>query len=465
MVAERVSVFISHSSQDNAFTQQLVDDLRAAGANVWVDAQGINEGDFFQRINDAFIGREWLILVLTTAALRSAWVQAEVNAALVRITQGTMKGFLPVIAGPFNENEIPALWATYHRIDARVDYQAALMNILVSLGMVKDSYDEPGVITVEPYDPDNPNSSEPYPLAAAIERAQPGDRLMLLPGLYRDEIVIDKPLEIIGRGENHRIILAPESNKSIVINSKQVRITNTTIWIGAPVDRDELQKSVLVNKGRSIASAVGTGAIIVAGGAGVVFAAVNTFGPLFGLASNSPTARTQSMMLLSRLFSDPQKAFNELKESVDSAVSDLAEQFEGGDVKSTIIVQQAAEAFFESCLIRNSIGHGIRNYGRLHVTDSTIMGCRFSGVVSLEASATELENVEIGPNVEDGVRVAGTSNVRGKNCKIMNNRVGVVVTEQGSGVFNGNTMSNNRRGAWSIAEACAPNVQKGHFVE
>ncbi|HEY7835718.1 MAG TPA: toll/interleukin-1 receptor domain-containing protein, partial [Ktedonobacterales bacterium] len=101
---------MSHSSQDNTFTERLVNDLRESGVDVWVDAQGINEGDIAQRINEAFIGRQWLILVMTAASLRSPWVQAEVNASLIRINQGKMSGFIPVIAGPIHEEEIPALW-------------------------------------------------------------------------------------------------------------------------------------------------------------------------------------------------------------------------------------------------------------------------------------------------------------------------------------------------------------------
>lgn len=38
--------FVSLSHQDDEFTQRLVDDLKTAGADVWVDVAGIGAEDF-----------------------------------------------------------------------------------------------------------------------------------------------------------------------------------------------------------------------------------------------------------------------------------------------------------------------------------------------------------------------------------------------------------------------------------
>jgi hypothetical protein len=47
---EPVRVFVSYASQDRAFAEQLVNDLKAAGAEVWWDVSGIDEGDFLDQI-------------------------------------------------------------------------------------------------------------------------------------------------------------------------------------------------------------------------------------------------------------------------------------------------------------------------------------------------------------------------------------------------------------------------------
>src|SRR5579885_1756844 len=80
MAAPRV--FVSHSHLDDAFTRRLVDDLIAAGANVWVDVAGVGADDFQDRINQALVSCEWFLLVLTPSALRSPWVKMEVHAAI-----------------------------------------------------------------------------------------------------------------------------------------------------------------------------------------------------------------------------------------------------------------------------------------------------------------------------------------------------------------------------------------------
>jgi len=52
-----VRIFVSHSSKDDDFTRRLVADLRAAGADVWVD-NVIDYNDFIEAINEGFIGRQ-----------------------------------------------------------------------------------------------------------------------------------------------------------------------------------------------------------------------------------------------------------------------------------------------------------------------------------------------------------------------------------------------------------------------
>ena len=80
-MAEKIGVFVSHhhSPKEDAFTARLVADLEAAGADVWVDYQGIASGSLVQKINEGLSGRQWLILMMTPGALGSRWMQDEVN--------------------------------------------------------------------------------------------------------------------------------------------------------------------------------------------------------------------------------------------------------------------------------------------------------------------------------------------------------------------------------------------------
>jgi hypothetical protein len=133
MAAPRVFVSHHHSPQEDAFTARLVADLQAAGADVWVDTSGVISDDFVRRISEGLAGRQWLVLVMTPAALASPWVQREVNVALAEHTAGRMLGVLPLVMKPCREQDIPMLWRTLHRYDAANDYASARNSLLRTL--------------------------------------------------------------------------------------------------------------------------------------------------------------------------------------------------------------------------------------------------------------------------------------------------------------------------------------------
>lgn len=151
-------VFVSHSHQDDEFTDQLVRDLVAAGANVWVDTIELDRGDFMKRINDALASCEWLILVLSPASIQSGYVEMEVNAAINRVQQRFMKAVIPVLARPCDAHMIPPLWGNLHRYDATYDYKGALQGILRALGLIASP---------TPHGPDPIPSIPPSPSAGA----------------------------------------------------------------------------------------------------------------------------------------------------------------------------------------------------------------------------------------------------------------------------------------------------------
>src|SRR5262249_33321460 len=124
LMTDPVRVFVSHhhSPDEDRFTAQLVRDLTAAGAGVWVDDQGITSDDFVQKISEGLAGQQWLVLVMTPAALRSPPVRREVNAALHLLSSGRLRGVIPLVAQHCDEAAIPPLWATLQHYDATHDY-------------------------------------------------------------------------------------------------------------------------------------------------------------------------------------------------------------------------------------------------------------------------------------------------------------------------------------------------------
>jgi len=136
-MAEPIRVFVSHhhSPEEDRFAAQLVSDLIAAGADVSVNDQGITSDDVVQQISAGLDGRQWLVLVMTPAALRSTWVRRAVNGALHLLSSGRMRGVIPLVAQHCDEAEIPPPWATLQRYDATRDYAAALAKLVGALSL------------------------------------------------------------------------------------------------------------------------------------------------------------------------------------------------------------------------------------------------------------------------------------------------------------------------------------------
>lgn len=72
------TIFISHSSQDNGFVDQLSSDLSLLGHKPWTDDRRIRPGDkIISSIQDGLTQSRYCIVVLSQAALQSRWVDTE----------------------------------------------------------------------------------------------------------------------------------------------------------------------------------------------------------------------------------------------------------------------------------------------------------------------------------------------------------------------------------------------------
>lgn len=66
-------------------------------------------------------------------------------------------------------------------------------------------------------------------ITAALKAAEPGTRILVRPGLYKESIVIDKPVEIIGDGERSEIIIQLVGNPAILSKTDIGRVANLTL--------------------------------------------------------------------------------------------------------------------------------------------------------------------------------------------------------------------------------------------
>lgn len=89
------SCFISYSTVDEAFAQQLADRLRQAEVGVWFAPDDVRGGaKLYDQIQQAIRGQDKLILVLSESSMASNWVATEIRLARrVEREQGAQKLF------------------------------------------------------------------------------------------------------------------------------------------------------------------------------------------------------------------------------------------------------------------------------------------------------------------------------------------------------------------------------------
>ena len=66
-------------------------------------------------------------------------------------------------------------------------------------------------------------------ISAAILAANPGDRIVVHPGLYEEGLVLDKPLEIMGMGGSEEVIVQARGMNAVVFKTTMGRVANMAL--------------------------------------------------------------------------------------------------------------------------------------------------------------------------------------------------------------------------------------------
>jgi len=162
--------FFSYSRADTEFALRLAKDLRAAGANVWLDQLDIKPGQRWDRaVEDALANCPHLVVVLSPASVDSANVMDEVSLAL---EDG--KTVIPVV---YRECKIPFRLRRLQYVDLRLDYSRGLSQLLETFGITRQLEVQRIQQTISPTEPvelkrveQNEEEHEAMNPAQAVER-------------------------------------------------------------------------------------------------------------------------------------------------------------------------------------------------------------------------------------------------------------------------------------------------------
>lgn len=120
-------LFISYSSEDSQFVDELVHKLKLRSVDVWYDKYEIKIGDsIVEKISDGIGASDWLLMCFSKASVKSKWVRQELNAA-VALTVKRGAFILPVL---IDAVEVPTILIDRKYADFVKDPNQAFKDIL-----------------------------------------------------------------------------------------------------------------------------------------------------------------------------------------------------------------------------------------------------------------------------------------------------------------------------------------------
>jgi hypothetical protein len=120
-------IFISYSSEDSKFVDELVQKLQLRSIDVWYAKNEIKVGDsIVEKISDGIDASDWLLIVLSNASVKSRWVRQELNAA-VALTVKRGAYILPTL---IDNVDVPALLVDRKYANFAQDPEQAFNDVL-----------------------------------------------------------------------------------------------------------------------------------------------------------------------------------------------------------------------------------------------------------------------------------------------------------------------------------------------
>ncbi len=339
-------------------------------------------------------------------------------------------------------------------------------------------------------------------ISEAISSAQPGSRILVRPGRYRESLVIDKLLEIIGDGPLSEIILESSDTPCVLMKTDYATVrglsihgcvgmpqaTNPTVHI--PLGRLSLENCAITSDGRLcvvIHSAAANPVIwrcqIHSKGIGILF-----YNRSRGTVEECDIFNNTQAGIAIRLGGNPTIRRCTIHHNtqdgiyVDEKGLGTVEECEiSANTRAGIEIKRGSTPFIRGCKIYDQTkGYGIYvcDRGEGYIEECDISQNARAGVAIVQASNPlvrrckihherqrgiffgehgqgMLEQCSIFENARVGIEICQGSSPVLRHCNINNHSMlAVWVHQRGSGHFERCDLTRNARGAWYIEEGC-----------
>jgi parallel beta-helix repeat protein len=253
-------------------------------------------------------------------------------------------------------------------------------------------------------------------IAAAIKAAKPGTVVKVEPGLYREGLVIDKPLEIVGQGAVDDVVIEIAKKDVILFRSTMGRIANVTLrQLGGEFFAVDIARGRLDLEDCDIVSH-GLSCVAIHGGA------------------------------------DPRLRRNRIHD---------------GKQVGVLIYEQGRGTLEDNDIFANALaGVEIREGSTPVLRRNRIHDGKQGGVLVDYHGQGTLEDNDIFANSLTGVEIRrGGAPVLRRNRISQNVFAAVRVHEGGGGTFEDNDLRDNERGPWDVAKECESKVARRNNQE
>lgn len=128
-------IFVSYSHQDKPMVDVIVDRLKLAGHEIWIDHLKLRPGDNISRKIEEGIGSSDAVLVVVSVnSLSSKWVRQEFSSLALSEISKRVSRVIPIL---IDNSSVPSYLSNYLYIDLSKDLETGLESLVRSLEVVK----------------------------------------------------------------------------------------------------------------------------------------------------------------------------------------------------------------------------------------------------------------------------------------------------------------------------------------
>lgn len=242
-------------------------------------------------------------------------------------------------------------------------------------------------------------------ISAAIKKAKAGDKILVKPGFYKEDLVIDKPLEIIGDGEVANIVVESKNADCIFMKTDKALVRGLSL-------RNRAERCVAVN--------IPQGKLIL---------------EYCDITSDTDTcvrihgSEAEGIISFCKIH-DSKKNCGVMVYENGTGRIDKCEIF--GNAWYGIAISEGGNPVVQNCKIYDN-QHG---------------GVYFSGCTG------RIDKCEIFGNDVAGILISKGGNPVFQNCTINKNRKAVRMFNSGEGTIENCDLRDNAKGAWKIQSGC-----------